>query len=65
MPNELITTRSSQMVSATFVAPLTRLQALVSGGTHVDLCGDAVEMTQFGFKSGTCSGNRVFDLTLL
>lgn len=63
MPNELITTRSSQMVSATFVAPLTRLQALTSGGTFVGGCGCAVEMTQLGFKSGNCSGNRVFELT--
>ncbi len=62
MPNELITTRSSQVITATFVAPITKLQALTSGGTYVEMCGDATEMTQLGFKSGSCSGNRVFGL---
>lgn len=62
LPNTMITTRSNQQVEATFVGPQSYVQALFSGGTAGFACGCATVLTQLGFRSGGCNGNRVFRL---
>lgn len=66
LPNEVITTRSKQMISGTFKGPKSKLQALFTGGTAYIGCSNSCainDITQLGWRSGSCDDNRVYELT--
>jgi len=63
LPTEYITTRSSQRITGTLVGPQSYVQALFTQGTASFICGCGTNETQLGYRGGTCSENRIYELT--